>query len=187
MFKIIESAIRSCKHCQTGASSPTPSVTELLGRGPEELQKALAEVQKRIEQERAQALADAHAAAASGEGPQPWERDWIEFQVDIEDDICEIASTIGWHRTQDFLEVLDWALASPQGQRALAATGDDTSPWQGALEMIDELRRPLIEASHQMIRARADGLGYTGEAKDELWDTLEEHSLPLYNITRGDD
>jgi hypothetical protein len=183
MFKIIKSAIQSCR---PGAGAATPSAANSWGLSPE-LQKALAEAKTRIEQERAQALADAHAAAASGDGPQPWERDWIEFQVDIEDEIREIADTIGWQRIQDFLEVLDWALASPQGQRALAAADDNTSPWQGALEMIDELRRPLIEASHQMIRTRADGLGYTGEASEELWDTLDELSLPLYNITRGDD
>lgn len=182
MFKIIKSAIQSC---QPGAGASTPSAANSWGLSPE-LQKRLAEAQKRIEEEQAQALADAHAAAASGEGPQPWDRDWIEFQVDIEDDIREIASTIGWHRTQDFLEVLDWALASPQGQRALAEAGDDTSPWQGALEMIDELRRPLIEASHQMIHTRAESLGCTGKAKDDLWDTLEEQSLSLYNITRND-
>lgn len=83
---------------------------------------ALAE---RAEQQR---LADAHAAAASGEGPQTWDRDWFELQTCIEDDISDIATTIGWHRTQDFLEVLDWALASPQGQLALAEADDDASP-----------------------------------------------------------
>lgn len=185
MFDIIKNAIQSRRHRRSGAGAPAPSPVKPLEIGGEELRKALSEAKTRIEQERAQALADAHAAAASGEGPQPWERDWIEFQVDVEDDIQELACTIGWHRTQDFLEVLDWALASPQGQRALTEAGDDTSAWQGALEMIDELRRPLIEASLQMIRTRAVSLGYTEETKDDLWDTLEERSLPLYNVKKG--
>ena len=108
MFKIIKSAIQSCR---PGAGASTPSAANSWGLSPE-LQKRLAEAGQQLDQEREQALADAHAAAASGEGPQPWDRDWIEFQVDIEDDIREIANTIGWHRTQDLLEVLDWALAS---------------------------------------------------------------------------
>ena len=93
---------------------------------------------------------------------------------------------MGWHRTQDFLEVLDCALASPQGQRALAQAGDAASPWQGALEMIEELRGALVEASHQMLGSQADGLGYTIDAKEELWAALEESSR-AHNITRTED
>ena len=184
MFKIIDSALQACQFRQVKNATSPDSAAHCRAQLPPELLKALEEAKGQAEHERQQALADAHAAAASGEGPQPWERDWIEFQVDIEDDIREVADTIGWHRTQDFLEVLDWAMASPQGQRALAEAGDDTNPWQGALELIEELRRPLIEASHQMLRTRAEGLSFTDEAKDDLWDTLEERSLPLYNITR---
>lgn len=130
-----------------------------------------------------QDLADANAAAASGEGPQSWERDWIETQVCIQDSVRDIADAMGWHRTQDLLEVLGWALASPQGQRALALADDPNSPWQGALEMIEDLRRPLMEASHWMISARARGLGYTGCLGDDLEAALEELSRSLYNVT----
>jgi hypothetical protein len=141
----------------------------------------LKEIAERVRQQR---LVDAHAAADSGEGPQPWERDWFQYQLCIEDEIMEISSTIGWHRTQDFLEVLDWALASPQGQRALAQTDDDASPWQGALEMIKELQRPLIEMSHLMLLSHAEELDYTSKAQRDLWEAF--HKLPgsLHNITR---
>ena len=117
----------------------TPELTEAMLKLQEEKYK----------QNREQDLAKAQAAAASGEGPQPWERDWIETQWCIEDDIRDIADRIGWHRSQDLLEVLDWAMASPQGQRALALDGDPNSPWQDVLTMIQELRRPLLEASHK--------------------------------------
>lgn len=131
-----------------------------------------------------QAMVDAHAAATSGEGPQTWDSDWIENNVCIEDKIFEIASTIGWHRTQDFLEVLDWALASPQGQRALAQAGDEASPWQGALEMIKELWQPLTNASHEMLGSQAAGLGYTSEAQEDLWEALNEVPEPIHKIPR---
>ena len=172
MFTFIKHAIQAYQTLQTKkAASPglLLSMEELM---------ALAE---RAQQQR---LADAHAAATSGEGPQTWDRDWIEHKVYIEDKIFEIASTMGWHRTQDFLEVLDWALASPQGQRALAQAGDGASPWQGALEMIEELRGPLIEASHQMLGSQADGLGYTIDAREEMWEALAEVPGPLHNIPR---
>lgn len=102
----------------------------------------------------------ARDAAASGLGPQPWDRDWIAFQGGVHDPVHEMAIGIGWQRTQDFIEVLDWALASPQGQRALALAGDQTSPWQGPLEMLQEIREHLVDASHEMLAAQADDLEY---------------------------
>jgi zinc protease len=66
-----------------------------------------------------QELADAHAAAASGEGPQTWDRDWFVNQQYIGDKISEIASILGWHRTQDFLEVS--VLGDVDAETALAA------------------------------------------------------------------
>lgn len=173
MFKFINNVIEACQTHQT-KEAISPGSPDCCQVQPDpNLLLSLEELVAINELAQQQRLADAHAAAASGEGPQPWDRDWFEHQVNIEDEIFEIASTIGWHRTQDFLEVLNMALASPQGQRALAQAGDDTSPWQGALEMIEELRRPLIEASHQMLRSRATGLGYTSEAQEDLWEALE--------------
>lgn len=184
MFKFIKRAIQACQAHQTKeATSPgSPDccqmqpVTELLFSMEE-----MVALHKRAQQ---QELADAHAAAASGEGPQTWDRDWIENEPYIEDKMSEIGRTLGWHRTQDFLEVLDWALASPQGQRALAQAGDDASPWQGALEMIEALRGPLIEVSHEMLGTQAAGLGYTTDALEELWEALDEVPGPLHKIPR---
>ena len=187
MFTFIKHAIQACQTLQTKkAASPGSSDCFQMQPVPGlmfSIEKLVA-IQTRAQQQR---LADAHAAAASGEGPQTWDRDWIEQkEVHIGDKIFDIASTIGWHRTQDFLEVLDWALASPQGQRALAQVGDDASPWQGALEMIEELRQSLIEASHQMLGSQADGLGYTIDAREELWEALSEAPGPLHNLTQDE-
>ncbi len=184
MFEFINRSIQACQAHQTKeATSPgSPDCCQM--QPVPGLMFSIAElvaIQTRAQQQR---LADAHAAAASGEGPQTWDRDWFEQQEYIGDKISEIASTLGWHRTQDFLEVLDWALASPQGQRALAQAGDDASPWQGALEMIEELRGPLIEASHEMLGTQAAGLGYTTDAQEELWEALDEVPGPLHNIPR---
>jgi len=184
MFKFIKHTIQACQTLQAkkaaslGSSDcfqmqPVPGLMFSI--------EELVAIQTRAQQKR---LADAHAAAASGEGPQTWDRDWFENQQYIGDKISEIASILGWHRTQDFLEVLDWALASPQGQRALAQAGDDASPWQGALEMIEELRGPLIEASHEMLGTQAAGLGYSTDAQEELWEALDEVPVPLHNIPR---
>ena len=173
MFKFINNVIEACQTHQTKEATSPGSPDCCQVQPDPNLLLSLEELVAINELAQQQRLADAHAAAASGEGPQPWDRDWFEHQVNIEDEIFEIASTIGWHRTQDFLEVLNMAVASPQGQRALAQAGDDTSPWQGALEMIEELRRPLIESSHQMLRSRATGLGYTSEAQEDLWEALE--------------
>ena len=185
MFKFIKHAIQACQTLQAKkAASPGSSDCFQMQPVPGLMFsiEELVAIQTRAQQQR---LADAHAAAASGEGPQTWDRDWFERkEAYIGDKISEIASTIGWHRTQDFLEVLDWALASPQGQRALAQAGDDSSPWQGALEMIEELRQSLIEASHQMLGSQADDLGYTIDAREELWEALSEVPGPLQNIPR---
>jgi hypothetical protein len=173
MFKFINNFIQACQTHQMKEATFISSPDYCQAQPDTELLMSVEDMKALAERAQQQRLADAHAAAASGEGPKPWDRGWFEHQVYIEDEIFEIASTIGWQRTQAFLEVLNMALASPQGQRALAQAGDDTSPWQGALEMIEELRRPLIEASHQMLRSRADGLGYTSEAQEDLWEALE--------------
>jgi hypothetical protein len=184
MLKLIKRVIQACQaHQAMEATSPgSPDCCQMQPvPGLLLSMEEMVALHKRAQQ---QELADAHAAAASGEGPQIWDRDWIENEPYIEDKMSEIARTLGWHRTQDFLEVLDWALASPQGQRALAQAGDDASPWQGALEMIEELRGPLIEASHEMLGTQAAGLGYSTDAQEELWEALYEVPGPLHNIPR---
>ena len=185
MFTFIKHAIQACQTLQTKKAASPGSPDRCQMQPVPGLLLSMEELMALVERKQQQEMADAHAAAASGEGPQTWDRDWIEQkEVYIGDKMLEIASTIGWHRTQDFLEVLDWALASPQGQRALAQAGDDASPGQGALEMIEELRQPLIDASHEMLGNQADGLDYTIDAREELWEALEEAPRPLHNIPR---
>ena len=184
MFTFIKHAIQACQTLQTKKAAPPGSPGCCQMQPVPGLLLSMEELMALVERKQQQEMADAHAAAASGEGPQTWDRDWFEHEVHIGDKISEIASTIGWHRTQDFLEVLDWALASPQGQRALAQAGDGASPWQGALEMIEDLRGPLIDASHQMLGTQAIGLDYTIDAREELWEALEEAPGPLHNIPR---
>jgi hypothetical protein len=171
MFTFIKRAIQACQSRQAKEASSGDSYDSFL--------QQLTQVDWKADYERRwqQILADAHAAAAFGEGPQPWDRDWFEYQLQglIDTKIMKIASFIGWHRTQDFLEVLNWARASPQGQRALALAGDDNSPWQGALEMIKELEVWLSAASHLMLENQAHGLGYSDEALIDLWEALENY------------
>ena len=186
MFTFIKHAIQACQTLQTKKAAPPGSPGCCQMQPVPGLLLSMEELMALVERKQQQEMADAHAAAASGEGPQTWDRDWFEHQVHIGDKIFEIASTIGWHRTQDFLEVLDWALASPQGQRALAQAGDDSSPWQGALEMIEELRQSLIEASHQMLGSQADDLGYPTDAGEDLWEALSEAPGPPHNLTRDE-
>jgi len=184
MLEFINHAIQAFLAHQTKEASSPGSPDNCQVQPVPELLLSVEEMWEAVKRAQQQELADAHAAAASGEGPQTWDRDWIENEPYIGDKMSEIGRTLGWHRTQDFLEVLDWALASPQGQRALAQAGDDASPWQGALEMIEELRGPLIEASHEMLGTQAAGLGYSTDAQEELWEALDEVPGPLHNIPR---
>jgi hypothetical protein len=57
-------------------------------------------------------------AAESGNGPQPFDRDWYKNGYDFHEMLEEWE--FDWHLTNDFLEVMNWALSSGEGQRALA-------------------------------------------------------------------
>ena len=177
MFKFVKNAIQACQFKR-------PKETTLSPDSPgfwEDVLKKADETKARLEQEWQQEFADALAAAAAGEGPQPWDRDWIEFQVDVEEDIRETAGRLGWHKTQDFLEIMEWAVASPQGQRALAQMGEVDAPGQHVLELIGEVARALTEASHQMLQSQGNRLGYTGDLQSDLVERRVELSRPLYS------
>jgi hypothetical protein len=189
MFSILKSVAHAWQRLRPSqatltATTPTPwqppELEKLMAATKPELEKLMAEATEQAKLLRQQAWADAHAAAASGEGPQPWDCDWIKFQVDVSDEIHALAHAIGWHRTQQFIEVLDWALASPQGQRALAMGDDPASPWRGALEMLNEFRHPLAEASLQMLMEEVRGLGCSDCLKEALEIGLEGLERRLY-------
>lgn len=109
--------------------------------------------------------------------PQPWEREWFA-STDLSGDIRQLASKAGWHRLQELIEIMEWALASPQGQRAadlaLDQLGPDPSnPWQGPYELINEILPLLVADSHTMLRQQASGLHYSQASTDALETSLE--------------
>ncbi|MEB3353805.1 MAG: hypothetical protein VKM34_06180 [Cyanobacteriota bacterium] len=107
-------------------------------------------------------------AARAGVGPQPWDQDWHEFQLDLSTDLISLAHKAGWHRVQNFLEIIVWALSSPQGQEALLLSQHPDNSWQGPLKLIGELYPPLRHASHEMLRKQARGLNYSKEWIEQL-------------------
>jgi hypothetical protein len=113
-------------------------------------------------------LRNAHAAAAAGTGPQQWDRDWIEYNFDFHDEASYLASNWNWHSTWDLIEALDWALASPQGQRAQSMQDDQSSPWKSTLNLILAMRPALVKHAHNLMRSQAEGLHYSTEKKAEL-------------------
>jgi hypothetical protein len=141
-----------------------------------EFQKNLDEAfaQQRRENLAKQKLIRDHALAAAqaGTGPQPWDRDWYERCSDVSEEIYDLASVAGWQWAQELIEVLNWALASPQGQRALELAGQSSNPWQGELELIAHLRQNLVSASHDLLREEAQQLDYSKE-----WDAALEYAL----------
>jgi hypothetical protein len=59
--------------------------------------------------------------------------------------LIEYADEIDWHIANDLLEVMDWALASPQGQRAIARQNDPVNPGAHALNALLGLQEALTE------------------------------------------
>lgn len=147
-----------------------------LARDPE-LEAMLQEHRELIKQSFAQSLVDAHQAAKEGVGPQPWDQDWLENQTPMEDEIEHLSRSWSWQTVNNMIEVLNWASASPQGQRAVALSEDDDNPWQGPLDLIEEMKRALMNRSHSLLFQQAKGLEYPGTWLRDLADALEEVDL----------
>lgn len=116
---------------------------------------------------------EALEAAKAGKGPQPWDQDWFEYTESLAEDVMEVASKAGWHRLQHFREVLIWALASPQGQRAIASMQDrvgtdPTNPWHEPFVILANLYICVNRASHKMLREQAQGLNYSEGSMSDL-------------------
>lgn len=129
------------------------------------------ELQKLIDHEVRKS--QAYEAAKTGEGPQPWDQDWFESNQDITDEIIELACKAGWHRLEHFKEVLRWAMASPQGQRAVASVQDrigpdPTNPWLEPLVILANLYISANKASHKLLREQAKRLRYSEELTSDL-------------------
>ena len=108
---------------------------------------------------------------------QPWEEDWFA-STDLSGEIRQLAAKAGWHRLQHLIEIMEWAQASPQGQRAadlaLDQLGPDpANPWQGPYLLIQQILPLLVQASHTMLRQQASGLHYSQAATDALETSLE--------------
>ena len=77
----------------------------------------------------------------TGNLPQPSEEKRFA-STDLSGEIHQLAAKTGWRRLHHLIEVMERALASPQGQRAadraLDQLGPDPSnPWQGACDLIN--------------------------------------------------
>lgn len=115
---------------------------------------------------------EAHAAALAGTGPMPYDRNWHEAGCNFEI-LIEQTEGINWYVANELLEITEWALASPQGQRALALQDDPTNPGGETLSTLLELRDALT------YKVREELLGHIGEFRrpdtpNALLDELEE-------------
>jgi hypothetical protein len=135
-------------------------------------------VQKRLEKMRSlKEELQHHNAARTGEGPQPWDQDWYLYQKDFSKDIILLAKKGGWHNIQSLLELFNWALASPQGQRSLGwnqdrGEPDPCNPWQEPLALLLRLYFPLKQASHELLREQAKSLSYSEQSHNDLDERL---------------
>ncbi len=114
------------------------------------------------------------ASADAGIGPQRWDRDWIQNKDDHGSDVSYMTDGWGWHKLQDLIEVLDWALASPQGQRAQAHARDPNNMGATALELIQQMRLELRNQCHQLLVEHAEVLDYSDELMEDLSSALNE-------------
>ena len=166
--------------------SRQPAAFELRGRSlsdltDTELEQFIAQCNAKYAEERAAAVQKAHAAAASGEGPQSFDEDWIETGWDVEESIGEALSNWSWWQVQVLSTLLDMALASPQGQRALAERSEESGVrlWRDHLEMIHDLRVAISGRSYGLLYEQAKELGLPEEATDRLLEAGEEHHRAL--------
>ena len=117
---------------------------------------------------------EAHLEAARAvSGPQTWDHDWYETQQDLSSEYFALAQKAGWHRLQEFLEIITWALSSPQCQEALMVNSNPRDHKSGALKLIGEIYPPLRYATHEMLRANARSLRYPREWMEDLESALQ--------------
>ena len=122
----------------------------------------------------------AKAAATEGTGPQAWDADWFENALDVGEEALALTETWSWQNVQTLQEALDWALASPQGQRAQARQEEEeeNAPWDPTLQMIKDLQLGLTWRSHTLLSQQAKALGYSKEQLGDLNESLDELLYP---------
>ncbi len=126
-----------------------------------DLMKSIIESEKAGEEKSEQALDQAHESAEAGTGPQPYDRDWIEADLDFDRWIIEESKGLNWHITNDLIEVIDWALQSPQGTKALDLQDSENSPWQDPLENAIKLKLALEGRAQMLLEEQAKKLNWT--------------------------
>jgi hypothetical protein len=159
-----------------------PTAFELRGRSLSELTETemahfFDQCNAKHSEDRSAQMKQAHAAAASGEGPHHFDEDWIENGWDVEESIEEAISNWSWGQVQDLGTILDWAMASPQAQRALAERSEECGVrlWRNHLEMVHDMRLALSGRSYRLLSDQAEALGWSEEATDSLLEAQEEN------------
>lgn len=118
-------------------------------------------------------LDKAYEDAKAGTGSQDWDAGWFEnercFAEETEAFVCKWS----WQQVQTLREILNWALASPQGQRALHLCNEESSPWQGTLDMIESMKQGLNWKIHALLIQHAKKLQYNKEKMIQISDDLD--------------
>lgn len=139
-----------------------------------DLEKFMAQMALAMEEAHSKALDQAHAAAAEGTGPQTWDADWFENELDLGEEALALTENWSWQHVQALQEALDWALASPQGQRAQARQEEESAPESTTLQMIQDLQLGLTWRSNTLLSQQAKALGYSRQQMENLQDALAE-------------
>lgn len=124
----------------------------------------------------------AYEEARTGEGPQPWDEDWYQFEVyhqELCDQIYTLALKAGWHRVQRFKQILEIAWSTPQMQQAYEALRanyyqEPGDPLRETLKLLQEVYVPIQNASLEMLRRQSQGLRYTEKWEEYLENALEK-------------
>ena len=119
--------------------------------------------------ERERALAE----AASGRGPQPWERDWHLGEFDLAEHLSSAAFNPDDEVLRHLLTMVSWALESPLGRKALISDGVATNPGQHTLDTLRVFRSALVSRRRQLLASRL-------EQDAEVW--VESYPVGEFNL-----
>ena len=112
----------------------------------------LAHATREREKQHRQVIAD----AASGHGPQPWERDWPLGKFDLAEHLSSPDFNPDEAMLGHLLTMIRWALDSPLGRQALMADGATSNPGQHTLDTLRVLRSSLVARRRELLAARLD-------------------------------
>jgi len=141
-------------------------------------EKFMAQMELLLKEAHSQQLEQAKAAAADGTGPQAWDADWFENELDVGEEALALTENWSWQHVQTLQEALAWALASPQGQRAQARQEEENAPWDPTLHLIQALQQGLTWRSRTLLSQHAKALGYSKEQMGDLNESLDELLYP---------